>query len=104
MKIYVSIMVLSMLIGIVFILNLKADGIVQGSYVPSVVLTAPWGEKNFFDDKVASEPGKFGFGLNAEGIECGPTAFAIGPNGDIYIGDALNDRWVAPSNLFEGGF
>lgn len=92
MKIYVTIMVLSILMGIAFIQNPKADDVIQGTYEPNVVLSVPWGEKNLFNDKVASEAGKFGFGVDAENLEVGPTAFTIAPNGDIYIGDALNDR------------
>ena len=93
MKIYATVISLSILIGIVFILNLKADDVIQGSYVPSVVLTATWGEKNFFNDKVASEPGKFGFGVDAEGLEVGPTAFTVAPNGDIYIAAPLTTEF-----------
>jgi hypothetical protein len=74
------------------VVGICADNSLQGIYVPSVVLTAPWGDKNLFDDKVASEPGKFGFGVDAESLKVGPTAFTIAPNGDIYIADALNHR------------
>jgi hypothetical protein len=92
MKICVTIMVVSILIVIVFILNLKADDVIQGTYEPNVVLSVPWGEKNLSYDEVASKPGEFGFGVNAESLAVGPTAFTVASNGDIYIGDALNDR------------
>ena len=73
-------------------LTLDAENTYQGTYVPSVILSAPWGEKCLRRDSVSSDPGKFGFGLNAEGLEVGPTAFTVAPDGDIYIGDALNER------------
>ena len=74
------------------VIGICSDNTPQGTYVPRIILTAPWGEKSLSYDKVASKPGEFGFGVNAESLEVGPTAFTIAPNGDIYIGDALNDR------------
>ena len=85
-------MFLSVLMGIVFILNLRADNTTQGTYIPSVILSAPWGEKNRFDNNEPSKPGTFGFWRNDQGIACGPTAFTVAPDGDIYICDIINDR------------
>ncbi|MDH4222918.1 MAG: hypothetical protein OEV55_05190 [candidate division Zixibacteria bacterium] len=89
---YRKISILITLVLTLLILNLKANNLPQGSYVPTVVISAPWGEKNLFDDNEPSIPGTFGFSYNDEGIECGPTAFTVAPNGDIYIADALNKR------------
>ncbi|MCJ7508141.1 MAG: hypothetical protein MUO85_05345 [candidate division Zixibacteria bacterium] len=60
--------------------------------MPSVILSAPWGEKCLRRDSVSSDPGKFGFGYNDLGIEVGPTAFTVAPNEDIYIADLMNHR------------
>ncbi|MCJ7457387.1 MAG: hypothetical protein MUP17_00125 [candidate division Zixibacteria bacterium] len=73
-------------------LGICADNTPQGTYVPRIVLTAPWGKTNLRVNKVPSEPGTFGFRIDEEGIEHGPTAFTIAPNGDIYIADNINDR------------
>lgn len=74
------------------VLGACADNTIQGTYVPKIILTAPWGQKNLRVDKIASDPGEFGFWLNSEDLECGPTAFTVAPNGDIYIADIINDR------------
>jgi hypothetical protein len=74
------------------VLGIYADSTLQGTYVPKVILTAPWGKTNLRTNKVPSEPGTFGFRIDEEGIEHGPTAFTIAPNGDIYIADNINDR------------
>jgi len=74
------------------VLGICADNAVQGTYVPSVVLTAPWGNKNLSDHGLPSEPGKFGFSLDESGLAHGPTAFTVAPNGDIYIADNMNKR------------
>jgi hypothetical protein len=63
----------------------------QESYVPEVIISAPWGEKNLVYDGEASPPGQFGYHVNEE-TEMGPSCFAVAPNGDIYIVDPLNKR------------
>ncbi|MDH4222917.1 MAG: hypothetical protein OEV55_05185 [candidate division Zixibacteria bacterium] len=70
----------------------KKETVQQQTYTPQVILSASWGDKNLFEDRVLSEPGKIGFALSSEGLECGPTAFTVAPNGDIYIADIVNDR------------
>jgi hypothetical protein len=65
--------------------------ILQESYVPQVILSAPWGERNLMYDGEASPPGQFGYHVNDE-TEMGPSCFAVAPNGDIYIVDPLNKR------------
>ncbi|MDH4223817.1 MAG: hypothetical protein OEV55_09795 [candidate division Zixibacteria bacterium] len=52
----------------------------QQTYVPQVIINAPWGNK----------PGEFG--LYVEGPIMGPSTFTIAPNGDIYIVDTFNNR------------
>jgi len=64
----------------------------QGTYQPRIVISAPWGEKNLWDNKEASEPGTFAFSYNDQNLECGPTAFTVAPNEDIYITDLMNRR------------
>lgn len=92
MKRCATIMLLPILIGIVFVLNLRANDVMQGRYVPSVVLTALWDKKNLSDHGLPSELGKFGFSLDESGLAHGPTAFTVAPNGDIYIADNMNKR------------
>ncbi|MDH4223663.1 MAG: hypothetical protein OEV55_09020 [candidate division Zixibacteria bacterium] len=92
MKTSHKISILITLVLILLILNLKANNLPQSSYVPTVVITAPWGEKNFRMDKESSKPGEFGFYLDESGLEHGPTAFTVAPNGDIYIADNINKR------------
>jgi hypothetical protein len=87
-KIFISI------VTIVFLPNsgIKGQTPKQGTYEPQVILSAPWGEKNLRMDSISSEPGEFGFYLDESGLEHGPTAFTIAPNGDIYIADNINNR------------
>jgi hypothetical protein len=92
MKPYLKIFMLLILFLVLQVLAFCADYTPKGTYVPNIVLTAPWDEKNLRVDKVQSEPGKIGFKLSSEGLECGPTAFTVAPNGDIYVGDIINDR------------
>lgn len=92
MKLYIKIISVLILATVLLPLNTEADNTLQSTYEPNIVLSAPWGKKNLFDHKVPSEPGKIGFGYNSDSLECGPTAFTVAPNGDIYIADALNKR------------
>jgi hypothetical protein len=104
MKTHSKTIILLILLLIFLILVLKADNTRQGTYVPSVVLAAPWGDKNIIIDNVSSEPGKFGFYLDESKLEHGPTAFTVAPNGDIYIADNINDRVqrFSPTGSFLG--
>ena len=92
MKKAVLIVIFFAFLGILFIVSNHADNVEKETYVSRVIIDAPWGEKNLFKDKVPSERGKFGFWLNSQGLEVGPTGFTVGPNGDIYVADNLNDR------------
>ncbi len=92
MKFCTKIISVSVLSTILLIMNVNADNTIKGTYEPSIVLTAPWGEKNLREDKVPSEPGTIGFRIDAEGCEHGPTAFIVAPNGDIYVADNINKR------------
>lgn len=84
------------------LLGICADNTLQGTYVPKIILTAPWDEKNLSDNGEASKPGLFGLSKNAEGIPIGPTAFKVAPNGDIYVSDIINNRVqrFSPSGSF----
>jgi hypothetical protein len=64
----------------------------EGKYIPQVLISAPWGEKNVSSDNEPSKPGTFGLWYNDQGIENGPPTFTVAPNGDIYIADIINDR------------
>lgn len=90
-KIYSNVIVLTQFLMLP-VLGICSDKTPQGTYVPSVVLTAPWGKKNLSDHGLPSEPGKFGFSLDESGLAHGPTAFTVAPNGDIYIADNMNKR------------
>ncbi|MCJ7508140.1 MAG: hypothetical protein MUO85_05340, partial [candidate division Zixibacteria bacterium] len=92
MKFYSKIILLLILFLILQVLAFCADYTPKGTYVPNIVLTAPWGKNNLRNDKIPSEPGTFGFTIDAEGIEHGPTSFTVAPNGDIYIADNINNR------------
>ncbi|MGB8657372.1 MAG: hypothetical protein WCE90_06250 [Candidatus Zixiibacteriota bacterium] len=69
------------------------DAVAQESYVLEVVVKAPWGEKNLYQDAGGEEskPGEFGHYSSVE-TELAPTHFTVAPNGDIYISDPLNKR------------
>jgi len=41
-------------------LGFAAEKVQQQTYVSSIILTAPWGQKNLFMDKEPSPPGEFG--------------------------------------------
>ncbi|HVP36519.1 MAG TPA: hypothetical protein VMT04_05935 [Terriglobales bacterium] len=72
----------------------------QQTYTSTVILSAPWGQKNLYMDKELSSPGEFGIfdpytrEPNAvdQGPIQGPSTFTVAPNGDIYIVDTFNNR------------
>lgn len=91
MQSYVKVIALTLFLMLP-ILGICADNTLQGTYVPQIVLTAPWGEKNLSDNGETSKPGTFGLSKNAQGIPIGPTAFKVARSGDIYISDIINNR------------
>ncbi|HVP36357.1 MAG TPA: hypothetical protein VMT04_05125, partial [Terriglobales bacterium] len=91
MQVYSKIIAL-ILFMILPVLGNGADSTNQGTYVPNIVLSAQWGEKNLSDNNELSKPGTFGLSENAQGIPIGPTAFKVASNGDIYISDIINNR------------
>lgn len=92
MRFFIKIISAFILASVLLPLNTEANNTIQGTYEPSIVLTAPWGTKNLREDKVASKKGTFGFRIDAEGCEHGPTAYTVARNGDIYIADNINNR------------
>ena len=73
----------------------------QETYVPQMIIDAPWGEKNQVYDKEESKPGEFGLS-KGEGPPRGPSSFTVAPNGDVYIIDIMNLRTQRFSS--EGNF
>jgi hypothetical protein len=92
MKSYSKIIIQLILFLMLQVLAFCSDNTQKGTYLSNIVLTAPWGKNNLRNDKIPSEPGTFGFTIDAEGIEHGPTSFTVAPNGDIYIADNINNR------------
>jgi hypothetical protein len=97
-RISIPVLLLGAILLTVALLILKGDGaeIIQGKYVPQVVISAQWGEKNLIYDEDPSNPGEFGLFNPPEGGDSGPEKgpgnFTISPNGEIYILDNLNQR------------
>jgi hypothetical protein len=89
---YQAITLLFYLVLILLIQVPQAQNTPKGTYIPDIVLTASWGQKNLRIDNVSSEQGQFGFYRDESGLVHGPTAFTIAPNGDIYIADNINKR------------
>jgi hypothetical protein len=74
-----------LVLGMILVINCKANNILKENYVPQVIIDAPWGE----------ESGQFGlyFPTDPEGsVGVCPFTFAVSPNGEIYILDAANAR------------
>jgi hypothetical protein len=98
-QIYPKIIALTLFL-IIPVLGICADSTLQGTYVSSVILTAPWGQKNLFMDKEPSPPGEFGIfdqysrdpSVVDQGPVQGPSTFTMAPAGDIYICDIYNSR------------
>jgi hypothetical protein len=70
-------------LGMILVINCKANNVPKETYVPQVIIEAPWG----------NETGQFGVYFPPEGGPgVGPFTFTISPQGEIYIFDPVNSR------------
>ena len=70
-------------LGMILVINCKANNVIKEIYVPQVIINASWGK----------EPGQFGVYSSEEvSTGIGPFTFTISPHGDIYIIDPVNAR------------
>jgi len=88
MKRAISLLVFLLILGMILVINCKANNVPKETYVPQVIIDAPWGK----------EPGQFVVYETEQGLTLGPETFAITPNGDIYIDDQSNGRIQKFSN------
>ena len=82
MKRAISLLVFLLILGMISVINCKANNVPKETYVPQVIIDVPWGK----------EPGQFGIYEPEEGPTLGPQTLIISSNGDIYIEDRENGR------------